>query len=512
MNRWTPYKELYKKLTRNYCVAYSFRKKRIKEVEAKERLTIKDMRNQKEISIKKLELEHGSTISGSESGPSGTSTPISRSSPLPPASSQLSKKDISESKPKNSLSAELTYLEMQDWRDKTLNWFKIGNHATLEVSMQRHLLKNVVDSDMWVKAKYKFEEEDSYEAMVRKLCTQFEESLPLFIRRQQLFDTRRGKTESLHSYMIKLELQAMSANLDKINLHELLCHKLMSDEGPAFRKKVVSLKTATGEPNMNPSYKELMNLASLEYRETVMTTENKKLVNSTGGGQTRRDKNKNKKEGFMKCFSCGANGHKSNTCTVEKSALTCSHCQNSGSHNTAACRKKEGDKKKKSPASSPHRERSQSPAGGGHSQTPATVLSTNSAIVRHSLNRVGVKYHKDVKDKAYTVNSLKSGLRKLIAKMSAARTGRTSKETITLNSGASCSIARLDIAKKLNLKLWPAPGVTITGAGGETLEVSGQTDDSSQSLTALQSDCIFLLLQISTRMSSFQLTTWRLSP
>ena len=79
----------------------------------------------------------------------------------------------------------------------------------------------------------------------------------------------------------------MSANLHKISLHKLLCHKLMSDEGPAFRKQVVSLKTATGEPNMNLSYKELMNLASLEYRETVMTSENKKLVNSTGGGQTK---------------------------------------------------------------------------------------------------------------------------------------------------------------------------------------------------------------------------------
>ena len=475
MNRWTPYKELYKTLNRNFCIAYSFRKKRIKEEEAKERITMEEMRlnNEKEISIKKLELEHGSTISGGDSGPSGTSTPISWSSPSP----QLSKKDISEFKPKNSLSAELTYLEMQDWRDKTLNWFKIGNHATLEASMQRHLLKNVVDSDMWVKAKYKFEDEDTHEAMVLKLCTQFEESVPLFIRRQQFFDTRRGKTESLHSYMIKLELQAMAANLDKINLHELLCHKLMSDEGPDFRKKVVSLKTATGEPNMNPSYKELMNLASLEYREKVMMSENKKLVNNTGGGQTRCERKK-KSKGFMKCFSCGANGHKSNACTVEKSALACSFCQNTNSHNTAACRKKDAEKKKKSPASSPHRERSQSPAGGRHSQTPATALSTNSAIVRHNLNRVGVKYHKDVENKSFTMNSLKSSgkLRKLTAKMSAARTGRTSKETITLDSGASCLIARLDIAKKLNLNLRPAPGVTITGAGGESLEVAGQTD------------------------------------
>ena len=133
---------------------------------------------------------------------------------------------------------------------------------------------------------------------------------------------------------------------------------------------------------------------------------------------------------------------------------------------------------KKLPAASPYRERSQSPAGGQRSQTPATALNTNSAIVRHSLNRVTVSHHKDVRDKACTINTIKSSgnLRKLIAKLSALRTGKTSKETITLDSGASCSILRLDIAQKLCLKLRPAPGLTITGAGGESLEVSGQTD------------------------------------
>ena len=155
-------------------------------------------------------------------------------------------------------------------------------------------------------------------------------------------------------------------------------------------------------------------------------------------------------------------------------------CSNTGSHNTQACRKKEaGEKSKKSPESSPHRARSQSPTGGRRSQTPAAALSTNSATVRHNLNRVNITYHKDVKNMSYTVNNtVKSSgnLRKLIAKLSALRTGKTYKETITLDSGASCSLLRLDIAQKLNLNLRPAPGVTITGAGGESLEVSGQTD------------------------------------
>ena len=117
--------------------------------------------------------------------------------------------------------------------------------------------------------------------------------------------------------------------------------------------------------------------------------------------------------------------------------------------------------------------------GGRRSQTPAAALSTNSATVRHNLNRVNITYHKDVKNMSYTVNNtVKSSgnLRKLITKLSALRTGKTFKETITLDSGASCSLLCLDIAQKLNLNLRPAPGVTITGADGESLEVASQTD------------------------------------
>ena len=37
MATWTPYLEIYKKLTRNYCNALSFRKKRLKEAEDNQR-------------------------------------------------------------------------------------------------------------------------------------------------------------------------------------------------------------------------------------------------------------------------------------------------------------------------------------------------------------------------------------------------------------------------------------------------------------------------------------------
>ena len=236
--------------------------------------------------------------------------------------------------------------------------------------------------------------------------------------------------------MIKMERQGLSSKIQDMNLHKYLCHKFMTDEGPAIRKKVCGLKTPTGETNVNPTFKEFLNLAALEYRESVMVADGKNKMNQTAGEGNPKCEKVKKKEGFIKCYCCGTNGHKLNACTMEKVNLSCTFCGNTGSHNTQACRKKEArEKNKKSPATSPHRVRSQSPSGRRRSQTPSAALSTNSATVRHNLNRVTVTYHKDVKDMSYTVNNtVKSSgnLRKLIAKLSALRTGKTCKETITL--------------------------------------------------------------------------------
>ena len=388
------------------------------EASRKEKITLKEMRLESNLAIKKLEVAQAMNASGASSG---TATPASRESPVPPAATLLSKQDITQFKLTNSLSAELSFIEMQDWKEEVLNWFEIAKHTDLQISMQKHLLKTVVDPDMWLKACYVFEAEDSHIAMVDKLVSQFEVSLPLFNRRQKLFNTKQGKNESLHSCMIKMERQGFSSKIQDMNLHEYLCHKFMTDDGPSFCKKVCGMKTSTGETNVNPTFKELLNLVALEYRESVMVAEGKNKVNQTAGGGNPKCEKLKKKEGFIKCYACGANGHKSNTCTVEKANLTCTFCGNTSSHNTQACRKKEvGEKNKKSPAAFPHRARSQSPSGGCRSQTPAAALSTNSATIRHNLNRVTVTYDKHVRDTAYTINNtVKSSgkLRKLIAKL-----------------------------------------------------------------------------------------------
>ena len=121
---WTPYFETYKKLNRNYCNAYSFRRKRLKELEDKQKaaeaetplkkeLALKEMRLQNYVSIKKLELEHNLSLSGTAS--SGTSTPISRESPVPPVAAHMSKQDISQFKP-----TKLTLLQALIPRDAGL--------------------------------------------------------------------------------------------------------------------------------------------------------------------------------------------------------------------------------------------------------------------------------------------------------------------------------------------------------------------------------------------------------
>ena len=339
MATWNPYIETYKKLTRNYCSAHSFRKKRLKEAEDEQRaidnedrlkekaldaednlkvpaleadtqlkekaaeaearrvdnLAMEELRLTNNLAIKKLEVERA--MGGPDT--SGNTTPGSRESPVPPAVTQLSKQDISQFKPTNSLSSKLSFLEMQDWKEEVLNWVKIAKHTDLEISMQKHLLKIVVDSDMWLKACYTFEAEDSHIEMIDKLVFQFEISLPLFNRRQQFFDQRRGKSKSLHSYMIKMEHQGLSAKIQDMGVHKMLCHKFMSDEGPAFHKKICGLKTPTGETNHNHTFKEQLNLVALEYRESVMTSESKNKVNQTGGGTPKWEKFK-KKEGFIK--------------------------------------------------------------------------------------------------------------------------------------------------------------------------------------------------------------------
>ena len=207
LSAWNPYKETYKKHARNYCSAYTFRKKKLGEAELedqaweaennirikqlaaetrrKEKIALEEIRAQSTLAIKKLEVSQAT--SGASSG---TSTPAPSISPVPPAANVLSKQDVAQFKPTNSLSSELSFIEMQDWKEEVLNWFQIAKHTDLQISMQKHLLKTVVDQDLWLKASYIFETGDSHIVMVDKLVSQFEVSLPLFNRRQQFFDTK----------------------------------------------------------------------------------------------------------------------------------------------------------------------------------------------------------------------------------------------------------------------------------------------------------------------------------
>ena len=201
MEKFKTYLELYKLLSRNFCKAHTFKRNRVKaaeereklrleelqerekfrleEMKEKEKLKLEEMNNAKEIMIKKLELEASNTSLHSESSTPGTSTPVSRSSPVPPPT-QLPARDTSQFKPKMTLSSDITFMEMVDWKQETLAWFKAANFPALDLTLQRQLLRQVVEEESWVRGHYTFEDGDSHTAMIDKLCAEFKQSLPLF--------------------------------------------------------------------------------------------------------------------------------------------------------------------------------------------------------------------------------------------------------------------------------------------------------------------------------------------
>ena len=94
MENWSTYVSMYKSLVKNFGKAQTFRKDRLKveqdkekdkekEEERKMKLAMEEMKNQKEIYIKKLKLEATNASISSDNSAPGTSTPISRSSPTP---------------------------------------------------------------------------------------------------------------------------------------------------------------------------------------------------------------------------------------------------------------------------------------------------------------------------------------------------------------------------------------------------------------------------------------------
>ena len=54
---WDPYVETYKRLTRNYCSAYSFRKKKLKEIETEDRSRVKAWEAEDNFKIRAMEAE-----------------------------------------------------------------------------------------------------------------------------------------------------------------------------------------------------------------------------------------------------------------------------------------------------------------------------------------------------------------------------------------------------------------------------------------------------------------------
>ena len=66
----------------------------------------------------------------------------------------------------------------------------------------------------------------------------------------------------------------------------------------------------------DPTYKELLEIARFKEKEKTIGGEQGR-ANATQGAGGGAGGCAKKKEGFIKCFLCGAIGHKSNTCTMD---------------------------------------------------------------------------------------------------------------------------------------------------------------------------------------------------
>ena len=154
----------------------------------------------------------------------------------------------------------------------------------------------------------------------------------------------------------------------------------MSDEGVSFCKKVVQIKK-------EPTFQELLELARFDEGREDSPVESKAeqmLLKQEDLVEDRRRRRRPLSSAMPVGVMAIRVMYEWSTSHHWPAPTAKQHC-----HTTwPACRKKDGDKPKpKSPVASPHRERSQSPAGGKRSQTPAAgALSTNNATVRHSLN------------------------------------------------------------------------------------------------------------------------------
>ena len=126
LDKWNDYFKLYKQLCMNFSKAQTFRRNRSK-IEEKEKLRMEEVKNAQEVRIKKLELESLSASINLESSTPGTSTSNSRASPSP-----ASLRNYDQFKPKITLSSEITFLEMMDWKVETLAWFKAANHSNID--------------------------------------------------------------------------------------------------------------------------------------------------------------------------------------------------------------------------------------------------------------------------------------------------------------------------------------------------------------------------------------------
>ena len=235
--------------------------------------------------------------------------------------------------PKTSLRLDSKLDDFHCWQREFDAYFKMSNLEHAEVSIQKTVLLNCLDSDFQTKVSEAMSAITTVRAGLELVRQEFHKRHPLLLRRHQLFCLDQQKDEFKFSDTVTRMLTlAKDSDLGDMTRDQILCHILIRacSQDEELRAKLLEVDSTT------------MTLDQL-----IAVIERYELIQVTNRGLGKKEKGVGRRvggrEGGTLCFVCQnpRADHKASTCPVDKKTLFCQKCHESGlpaphAHNTFA--------------------------------------------------------------------------------------------------------------------------------------------------------------------------------
>ena len=236
--------------------------------------------------------------------------------------------------PKTSLRLDSKLDDFHCWEREFDAYFKMSNLEHAEVSIQKTVLLNCLDSDFQTKVSEAMSAITTVRAGLELVRQEFHKRHPLLLRRHQLFCLDQQKDEFKFSDTVtRMFTLAKDSDLGDMTRDQILCHILIRacSQDEELRAKLLEVDSTT------------MTLDQL-----IAVIERYELIQVTNRGLGKKEKGVGRRvvggrEGGTLCFVCQnpRADHKASTCPVDKKTLFCQKCHESGlpaphAHNTFA--------------------------------------------------------------------------------------------------------------------------------------------------------------------------------